>query len=285
MSESTEAASGRIECRILPRIAYGRQTQQMLRDISAAIATKDAAATITDTLESLREFPEVLIYDNGSTDETLDIVRSFDNTRITTGEFYGFGPTFNKAADLATHDWVFTIDADESISPELLASIKNVDLSNVEQAYAVHRQNYFMGKRIRYSGWGSDWLTRLYHREHFRHNDERAHPKILPLKGGKVVRLSGPMRHDAVRNVSEFLQKTDRYSEIARYNRKSCPPAGIIFLKSAWSFLRSYFIYAGFLDGWRGLVIAQSAAAGTFYKHIKIYADKKTGYKYRPEQH
>lgn len=253
----------------------------MLKDISAAIITKDAAATISDTLESLREFPEVLVYDNGSTDATLDIVRKYENTRITTGDFYGFGPTFNKATDLATHDWIFVIDADESISAELLANIKTVDLSNVEQAYAVHRQNYFMGKRIRFSGWGSDWLTRFFHRSHFRHNENKAHPKVVPINRGRAVRLKGPMRHDAVSNVGDFMQKTDRYTEIERYNRDTCPPAFIIFLKSGWSFFRCYILYGGFLDGWRGLIIAQSTAAGTFYKYMKIYADKKTDNRFR----
>lgn len=255
----------------------------MLKNISAAIITKDAAETITDTLESLREFDEVLVYDNGSTDETMDIVRRYDNTRIETGEFYGFGPTFNIAADLAKHDWVFTIDADESISPELIESIKKVDLSNVKQAYAVLRQNYIMGKHVRFSGWGSDWLTRLYHRKHFRHNDEKAHPKVFPIADGNVVKLKGGMPHDAVRDIGDFLRKTDRYSEIARYNRKSCPPAALIYLKSRWSFFRSFILYAGFLDGWRGLVVAHSAANGTFFKHMKVYADKKTDNAYREQ--
>lgn len=253
----------------------------MLKDISAAIITRDAAATITDTLDSLREFAEVLVYDNGSADDTLAIVQRYDNTRITTGEFFGFGPTFNKAADLATHDWVFTIDADESISPELLASIAKVDLSDVEQAYAVDRQNYVMGQHVRHAGWGGDWLVRLYHRRHFRHNEEMAHPKVRPVGGGRIARLEGPMRHDAVAGIGEFLQKTDRYSEIARQNRSSNLPAAVIVLKTCWSFFRSYVLQGGFLDGWRGLVIAHSTANGTFFKHMKVYADKKTGNRYR----
>ncbi len=249
----------------------------MLQNISAAIITRNAAATITDTLESLREFPEVLVYDNGSIDETLAIVGRYDNTRIETGEFYGFGPTFNKAADLASHDWVLTIDADESISPALLDSIRNADYSDPRQAYAVERQNYLMGERVRFSGWGGDWLVRLYHRRHFRHNEEKAHPKVFPIDGGRVTKLAGPMRHDAIRSIGEFLQKTDRYSEIARHNRTSCPPVFVIALKTMWSFFRSYILQGGIFDGWRGLVVAHSTANGTFFKHIKVYADLKTG--------
>lgn len=254
----------------------------MLHDISAAIITKDAAATITDTLESLREFPEVLVYDNGSTDQTLEIVGRYDNTRVETGEFFGFGPTFNIAADLARHDWVFTIDADESISPALLESIRKADYSDPQRAYSVERQNYLMGEHVRFSGWGGDWLVRLYHRKHFRHNEEKAHPKVFPIAGGRVEKLSGPMHHDAIRGISEFLQKTDRYSEIARHNRTSCPPAFVIALKTMWSFFRSYILQGGVLDGWRGLVVAHSTANGTFFKHMKVYADKKTGRRYLP---
>lgn len=253
----------------------------MLKNISAAIITKNAAATIADTLESLRQFDEVLVYDNGSTDETLDIVRRYDNTRIETGEFYGFGQTFNIAADLAKHDWVFTIDADESISPELIESIRKVDLSNIKQGYSVLRQNYLMGKHVRFSGWGGDWLTRLYHRKHFRHNEVKVHPKIFPIADEKVVKLKGPMRHEAVHDIGDFLRKTDSYSEIRRQSRKSCPPAVMIYVKTRWSFFRSYVLYGGFLDGWRGLVVAHCAANGTFFRHMKVYADKKTDYKYR----
>lgn len=253
----------------------------MLTDVSAAIITKDAAATIIETLDSLREFPEVLVYDNGSSDETLDIVRRYPNTRITTGEFLGFGPTFNRAADLATHDWVFTIDADESLSPELLDSLRAADRSDPRHAYAVLRQNYVMGKHVRHAGWGGDWLVRFYHRRHFRHNEEMAHPKVVPVDGGNVTRLAGPMKHDAVRGLGEFLQKTDRYSELARHNRSKCPPPFLIVLRTCWSFFRSYILQGGVLDGWRGLVIAHSTANGTFFKHMKIYADRKTDNRYR----
>ena len=226
-------------------------------------------------------FPEVLVYDNGSTDDTLDIVRRYPNTRITTGEFYGFGPTFNKAADLATYDWVFTIDADESISPELLASIEQADRSDPKHAYAVLRENYLMGAHVRHAGWGGDWLVRLYDRRHFRHNEEKAHPKVVPIDGGKVTRLKGGMKHDAIRSLGEMLQKTDRYSELARLNRSKCPPAFLIVLRTGWSFFRSYILQGGILDGWRGVVVAHSTANGTFFKHMKILADKKTGNRYR----
>jgi glycosyltransferase involved in cell wall biosynthesis len=241
--------------------------------ISAVIIARDVEATIGATLESLQDFAEVVVYDNGSEDRTLEIAEPFPNVRVHEGEFIGFGPTKNRAADLAEHDWVFSIDSDEQVSPELLESIAGCDLGDPATAYEVQRVNYLRGKPVRHSGWGGDWLLRLYNRRGTSVSDAAVHEVVQAPPGGRVARLKGELSHDAVRELGQFLVKIDRYSELFRKESPRLLPVPVIFLRSVWTFIRVYVFQLGFLDGWRGLVIAVGDANGVFFKYMKAFAD------------
>jgi glycosyltransferase involved in cell wall biosynthesis len=242
-------------------------------DIHPVLIVRNAERTIEKTLASLRAFPEVTIYDNGSTDRTLELCRAFANTRIHTGEFFGFGPTYNHAAELAPGDWVLSIHADEQLSEELVASLASVDLSNPAVAYAFERHNVFMGKDVRHAGWGKHWMIRLYNRRTCKFDDAPVHEKLLLGAGTQVVRLSGIMWHDAVTDLDQFLQKVSYYSELRRKRRAKVHPPVVILIRAWWAFVRTYFLQLGVLEGWRGMVIAVSNANGTFFRHMKRYAD------------
>lgn len=242
--------------------------------VSAVIISRNAEQTIRATLESLRRFGEVIVYDNGSTDETIAIAREFPNVALHEGKFSGFGPTKNHAAGLAKHDWVFSIDADERIGPTLLSSIASVDLGDPLVAYSVRRANYLMGREVRHSGWGYDWLLRLYNRTATQLTEATVHEIVLPPAGGRVERLQGEMLHDAVRELGSFLVKIDRYSELRRDDAAVVTPLPMIIVRTGWAFIRSYFVRLGLLDGWRGLVIAVCDANGAFFKYMKPYADR-----------
>ena len=91
----------------------------MLDKVSVVIITRNAAATLAETLESASGFDEVVVYDNGSDDATMEIAKAYENVSLHQGEFLGFGPTKNHAVSLARNDWVLSLDADEEISPQL----------------------------------------------------------------------------------------------------------------------------------------------------------------------
>jgi len=247
-----------------------------LSDIRPVIITRDAARTIVATLTSLAEFPEVVVYDNGSEDATLDLVSNFTNVRLITGEFLGFGPTKNHAASLAAGDWILSIDADESVSPMLLASLDAIDLDNPKQTYSVHRHNLFMGRDIRWGGWGNDWLVRVYHRGYARLSDALVHEKVIVPPDVKPRRIEGALWHDNISDIDQLLQKISDYTELRRQEvgGKIYSPAWTL-LRTVWAFLRSYVLKLGVLAGWRGLVIATSDAVGTFFKHMKRYSDDR----------
>lgn len=246
-----------------------------LSRISAVLIVRDAAATLAATLDSLRDFGEVVLYDNGSSDATLAIAARYPNARVHRGPFLGFGPSRNRAAELAKNDWIFSIDADEVMSESLQASLAGVAPDRPAVAYAIERQNYLLGKRVRFSGWGSQWLTRLYNRTTHRFTEVAVHEKVQLAPGEQAVRLVGVLRHTGMHDAGEFLVKMHRYTLLkAGESTRTYHPA-IIVLKTLWAFLRSYILRLGMLDGWRGLLISVSEANGVFYKYMVIYSKRE----------
>jgi glycosyltransferase involved in cell wall biosynthesis len=246
-----------------------------LSRIAAVLMVRDAEATLAATLDSLRNFGEVVVYDNGSTDGTIKIAEAYPNVKIHTGGFLGFGPTRNHAASLAKHDWVFSVDADEVVDAALAASMGSLTLDNSGTVYAVARHNYLLGKRVRFSGWGSQWLTRLYHRGTHKFTDAVVHEKVQLMPGELPVKLAGALEHTAMRDAGDFLVKMHRYTMLkAGESTRTYPPA-VILLKTLWAFIRCYFLRLGLLDGWRGLLISVSEANGVFYKYMVIYSKRE----------
>jgi glycosyltransferase involved in cell wall biosynthesis len=241
--------------------------------ISAVMITRDAEETIEAALRSLAPFSEVIVYDSGSQDRTLDLARRFPNVAIHRGEFLGFGRTKNHAAALATHDWVLSIDSDEQVSVELLQSIRAADISDSHIGYEVLRRNFFMGKAIKHAGWGDDWLLRLFNRRHAAFTDVPVHENVRFNATGHIRRLSGFLDHDAARDLGNFLVKVNRYSELRRAGKRRILRPFAIILRAVWAFWRTYLLQLGVLEGWRGLVIAWSNANGVFFKYMKAYAD------------
>jgi len=146
-----------------------------LAAIHPVIIVRDAGATIGTALASLESFPEVVVFDNGSSDATQQICAGFGNVKLIQGSFSGFGPTKNHAASLASGDWILSIDADEYLSDELVRSLDLADLADARRAYLVERHNLFMGRHVKRGGWGNDWLIRLYHRGQHRFTDAMVH--------------------------------------------------------------------------------------------------------------
>lgn len=246
----------------------------MIEHVSAVIIVKNGADTIRETLESLKGFREVVLYDNGSNDETLAIASAYPNAVIFEGEFQGFGKTKQAAVECANNDWVLSLDADEMVTPEL-ASYLEAWLPNQDPTIAIKilRKNFLMGEYVKYAGWGGDWLVRLFNREAHNFNDNDVHESIALHSGSFVKKIPYSINHNAVQHLGQFLVKVDRYTEINRQSGKSYPPS-IILIKAIWRFLESYVLKGGFLAGWRGLAISWSNANGVFYKYMKPYADK-----------
>lgn len=250
--------------------------QSMIEHISVVIITRDAAHIIEETLRGLSGFSDIVIYDNGSQDATIDLARQFPNARIIIGEFNGFGPTKREATRHAKNDWVLSLDADEVPSLALIERLKLwPEDSNPHHVGVILRENYFMGKRITRGGWGNDWLVRLFHRNIYNFDDSQVHEKIKLDQYAEKVRIAEPLEHQAITELNQFLSKINQYSDLRSFAPKHNYNPAFIFIKAIFAFLRSYVLRGGWLCGWRGLVIAVADANGVFWKYIKAYVRRK----------
>lgn len=242
----------------------------MTKDISCVIIVKNAASTITKTLESLKYFSDVVVYDNGSTDGTLEIVKNYSNVNLVKGEFLGFGPTKNLASTFAKNEWVLSLDADEVLSDEFVENLSKLQLDE-KNIYTILRQNYYKDVHVKHC-WGNDIIVRLFNRTKTAFTDEKVHEKVIE-KGFNIVQINGSVLHFPYSTITDFIIKLDRYSSIFandNIGKKGSSPAKAFF-NAAFSFFKTYFLKRGFLDGYAGLVIAFSHMATNFYKYIKLY--------------
>lgn len=240
-------------------------------NVSAVMIVKNGARTIQRSLESLREFDDVIVYDNGSSDGTQAIAGEFPNVRLVEGEFDGFGTTKNRAASYAKHDWVLIIDSDEVVDDVLLHALQTEEL-DPKAIYIVNFLAYYKEIPIRHCGWNNQKIRRLYNKRVTRFNDNFVHENILD-EGMKKLPISGNMKHYSYMSISDFIVKLDRYSTLFatdNVGKKSSSPVKAFF-NGLYSFFRTYILKRGFLDGYAGLIIAFSHMATNFYKYIKLY--------------
>ena len=240
--------------------------------ISVTVLTKNVEKMLAETLSSLSLFPEVLVIDTGSTDHTLEIARAFANVKVIEETFMGFGPLHNKAALLATHDWVLSIDSDEVLSKELVQEILHTKL-DPDVVYAIERDNYFNGKRIKCcSGWYPDSVARLYHRGSSSFTNDIIHEKIK-TKGLAVKKLQGKLKHTPYPTIEMFLAKMQMYStlfvEQNKHRKKIFFITVVVY--GFFSFFRSYILKRGILGGKEGFIISLYNGHTTYYKYLKLY--------------
>lgn len=248
----------------------------MSRPISVTILTKNSQKHLHACLVPLQRFEEVIILDNGSTDNTIDIARQFANTRLVESPFIGFGPLKNLAAQHASNPWILSVDSDEVLSTELVDEILKLDLGDTNKVYSFLRHNFYGRKHIKACGWDNDYVLRLYHKHTTRFADLPVHEHIQ-TQGLQVKALQGTLQHFSFDSISQLLDKLNQYTTLfAKENRfkKTSSPAKSYF-KWAFSLFRNYVLQRGFLYGYEGLAIAFSNANGTFYKYMKLYEENQ----------
>jgi len=243
----------------------------MIANISAVVLAKNNEATIKKTLEALREFADVIVYDNGSTDKTMDIAKEFSNVTLIEGAFKGFGWTKNKAASYAKNEWILIVDSDEVVDKELreVLATKQLDANTV---YILNFRAFYKEREVKHCGWNNQKIKRLYNKSVTRYNDNDVHEDII-TDGLKTEVLQGNMEHYSYQSIEQFVTKANTYSTLFAKNnagKKSSSPAKAFF-NGAYSFIKTYFFKQGFRDGYVGLVIAYSHMVTNFYKYIKLY--------------
>ncbi len=245
--------------------------------ISVTILTKNSQKYLVDVLTALQGFDEVVVYDTGSSDSTLELASAFSNVTIHRAPFIGFGPTHNQASAAAKHDWILSIDSDEIVTPEMAEEIARTQL-DLNCVYSFPRHNYFNGKFIKWCGWFPDRQFRLYNRTQTRFTDAQVHEAII-VEGMRRIPLKSPFIHYSYDTISDFLTKMQSYSELFAVQNKGKKSSSVWkALSHAWfAFFKSYILKRGFLGGYEGFVISAYNGHTAFYKYLKLYeANQKT---------
>ena len=242
------------------------------RPLTAIVPTYNEKANLDAVLDSVRFADEVLVVDSFSTDGTAEHARGLAD-RVIQREYGYSASQKNWAIPQAAHEWVLLVDADERVTPELRAEIETIlaqeDLP--ERSFWIRRENHFLGRRVRYSGWQNDRVIRLFRRE-CRYADKRVHAEIN--SGAPAGTLSAPLQHFTAERLGPYLSKQDRYSTwkaemaLARGLR---PKAGHFLVEPVWHFFRRYVLQGGVLDGYRGLVISALEGNSVLLRYIKLY--------------
>jgi len=241
-----------------------------MTSISAIIITKNEAANIRACLESIRWVDEIIVVDSGSSDETVEICRTFTK-HVYVHPWQGFGPQKNLALGYAGKDWILSIDADERVSERLREEILAAVAGSENDGFAIPRLSSYCGRFIHHSGWRPDYVLRLFRRAKGRFSDDIVHEQVLV--DGTVGKLSADLVHYSFRSVEQVLDIINRYSTLGAeqmYRQGKRSGLGKAISHGLAAFLTTYLLKAGFLDGREGLMLAVSNAEGTYYKYLKL---------------
>jgi glycosyltransferase involved in cell wall biosynthesis len=244
--------------------------------LSAVVITFNEAAKIADCIDSLKQVcNDIVVIDSFSTDATPQICQA-KGVNFLQRAWTGYSDQKNYGNDHARHSWVLSLDADERLSPELVAEINQLFANgNTPQAdvYDLRFLTHFCGKPIRHGGWNPESHIRLFNKEKIRWNADAVHEGLTLIHGHRIEQLKGYVWHFTVDTHEAFVAKTDRYSSLfAEKSVKAGKKASWfkIILSPIVRFMREYIVKMGFLDGWAGWFIAKENTRYTFLKYWKM---------------
>ena len=241
--------------------------------ISAVIITFNEEENIRAACESVTWADEIVVVDSGSTDATREIAAECD-ARVIVNKWPGFAGQKQFATSAARNDWIFSLDADERVSPELLRSIERLqskDQSSLADGYRIARRTFYMDRWIRGGGWYPDHQLRLFNRNLGSWGDRLIHESFQMRPGTLVETLAGDLLHYTVRDAAHHEKMIkERYAPLGaqqmyREGRRTSGIRAAVAGPSA--FMRSYILKGGFRDGPAGLTIARFAAQHATLKH------------------
>jgi glycosyltransferase involved in cell wall biosynthesis len=243
-----------------------------MQPISATIITCNEEKNIAAALQSLAWADEIIVVDNGSRDATLDICRGYTD-KIFHRDWTGYSDQKNHAVESASHDWIFSLDADERVSSELQREIAALAGSGFQaKGYRIPRKSFFMGRWIRHGDWYPDYQLRLFDRRCGKWRGGQLHESVRI--DGTPGMLKGDIHHYTYRSFTEYLEKLETYSTLAArdYRQKGRTAATWMLPAKPFAvFVKAYLLKGGFLDGVPGFAVAVMGAVSVFFKYAKLY--------------
>ncbi|MDC8003437.1 glycosyltransferase family 2 protein [Aureisphaera galaxeae] len=240
--------------------------------ISAVAITLNEGPVIEGFIKSLHFVDEIIIVDSYSTDDTVSLASQFDKVKVVERAFDNFSEQKNFAIAQASNDWILFFDPDEEITEALANEIQNVLKNPKAVAYSVKRQLHFMGKRIKYSGFQTDWVVRVFKKEHGRYNGNLVH-ETLDVNG-TIGKLKARLPHHTYKSLDDYTGKLHRYSTLqARmlYKRGKKPNLYHFLFRPWYRFWHQYLLRLGILDGKEGFILAYINAFSVFKRYVNLW--------------
>ena len=239
--------------------------------LSVCIITLNEEANLPRALASLKEIAdEIVIVDSGSEDRTGEIARE-QGAAWFERPWSNYADQKNYAAECASNDWVFSMDADEELSSPLQTSLLAWKKHTAEHCvYEVSRKTFYLGAWIEHSGWYPDFQRRLYRRDEADFSGA-VHESLR--YAGKIGRLSGDLLHYTVRSFAEHESNVERYTTLAAqqmYAEGKRNWKGAMWFATPWSWFQNFILRGGFMDGYRGALISKMAARSVWLKYAKL---------------
>ncbi len=243
--------------------------------VTAIIIAFNEADRIGRALRSLSWVDEIVVLDSGSTDETQPLARDA-GAQVHVHPWEGYAKQKTIATGHATHRWILWIDADEEVTPELRTSIEQAlalqagTSPPVFSAYAMNRRTSYLGKLLRFGGWYPDRKVRLFDRERAGFGAELVHEELRV--DGSVGGLRGDLNHYSYRDLNHHIEKTHEMARLwaAQNSGRSRVALWELLIHPAAKALKSYVVHAGFLEGWRGLLVAGVASYSVWLKYALL---------------
>lgn len=259
--------------------------------ISAVIISYNEEKNIADAVRSVGWADEILVVDSESTDQTRAIAESL-KAKVLTRKWQGFSKQKQFAADSATHDWIFSLDADERVSDQLreeILQLKYQSELDLADGYKIPRLTFYMNRWIRHGGWHPDWQMRFFDRRKGKWKDVLIHESVKLTKNSRLEKLRGNILHYSIPDADYHNRMiATRYAPLAArqmFERGRTTSPTKIFTAGLTTFLQTYILKLGFLDGLAGFCIARFAAYHAFLKHLLLWEmQQKTDSKISPSE-
>ena len=189
--------------------------------------------------------------------------------------FLGYKEQKEFALTQATYNHVVSLDADESLSEELQASIIALKNNWIYDGYYIARRNFFCNQWINHSSWYPNRKLRVFDKRKGQWKGINPHDTYILKNEATKGKLKGDILHWTFRTKEEYVAKMEKFSTIAAQSYYTIGKKATFskrFINPAWSFIKTYFIRCGFLDGKNGFLIAKESARYTYKKYAKLKA-------------
>lgn len=240
--------------------------------ITAIIPTLNEEVHIADAIKSVSFADEIIVIDSYSTDKTIEIAEKL-HVKIIKRKFDDFSSQKNFAIDQAKHSWIYILDADERVTPEVEVEILNA-VKNPKDfvGFYVKRTFYFCGRKLNYGGCQRGKVVRLFLKEYCRYNGSPVHETIIAK--GKLGFFKNKIEHYSYKSYDHYISKMNHYGALRGkqfFNEGRKVNFYHILIKPFARFIIHYFIRLGFLDGFPGYVFAKTQAYGVYTKYLKLW--------------